>query len=76
MKWSRFIWLEDVFMTGVVSENAKVCHKFMNEKYIYTTGHLSYHVKKIIEGKLIFWHGGTLDQRTDTWKKLISRYHK
>ena len=79
MNFSKFLWLEDVFMTGVVRERAKICHKSLNKMYLfkYKNKRLkSYQLKYLNDRKVIFWHGATLEDRKKMWEKWISYYRK
>ena len=79
MKFSKFLWLEDVFMTGVVGKRANVCHKSLEKLYLYKHKNRYMkkdHLKKLIARKYIFWHGSKLEDRKKIWEKWMSYYRK
>ena len=79
MNFSKFLGLEDVFMTGLVRERANVCYKSLDKLYLYKYKNRymkKYESKKLIARKYIFWHGSKFEDRKIMWEKWMSHYQK
>ena len=65
--FTSFLWLEDVFTTGMVAKKAKLLKTSM-ERSFFTIKY----TPRLIRGKVVFYVGANQDHFHGIWKEILN----